>query len=71
MLGWTGDKMYNRELRRWADNHGYHLSSSGLWRLDTSEEGADNPIVSVAARSEQEVLQALGLPYWPPELRHH
>eukprot|EP00045_Choanoeca_perplexa_P001894 m.22235 g.22235 ORF g.22235 m.22235 type:complete len:546 (-) comp11220_c0_seq1:33-1670(-) len=72
LLGWTGNKMYNRELRRWADNHGYHLSSSGLWRLDTAaDDSADNPIISIPATSEVEVLQALGLPYWPPEQRNH
>jgi DNA polymerase/3'-5' exonuclease PolX len=76
LLGWTGNKMYNRELRRWADNHGFHLSSSGLWKLDTADDAgksgcADNPIVSVAACTEEEVLQALGLPYLAPGERHH
>ena len=66
LLGWTGDKMYNREIRRWADGKGYHLSSSGLWDLRQPDA-----LLSIPAATEREIIDVLKLPYLPPDLRNH
>ncbi|EDQ90173.1 uncharacterized protein MONBRDRAFT_7518 [Monosiga brevicollis MX1] len=64
VLGWTGNRMYNREIRRWADAHGFHLTAAGLWDL---EQGG----VFVPAESPTAIQRLLGLPTLSPEQRHH
>jgi DNA polymerase (family 10) len=59
MLYFTGSKAHNIELRRIAIDQGMSLSEYGLTR---GEE-------IVAARTEEEVYRALGMPWIPPELR--
>jgi DNA polymerase (family 10) len=59
----TGSKMHNVALRQRALKLGMTLSEYALLRLE------DNAIV--AAASEQEIYNALGLDYIPPELREN
>ena len=59
----TGSKMHNVALRQRAIKRGLTLSEYALLRLE------DNKIV--AAASEEEIYNALGLDYIPPELREN
>lgn len=59
----TGSKMHNVALRQRALKRGLTLSEYALLRLE------DNKIV--AAASEEEIYNALGLDYIPPELREN
>jgi DNA polymerase (family 10) len=59
----TGSKMHNVALRQRAIKRGMTLSEYALLRLE------DNAIV--AAASEEEIYNALGLDYIPPELREN
>ncbi|WP_263419670.1 DNA polymerase/3'-5' exonuclease PolX [Terriglobus albidus] len=59
----TGSKMHNVALRQRAIKMGYTLSEYVLARMD------DSSIVASAA--EQEIYNALGLDYIPPELREN
>ncbi len=63
MQYFTGSKMHNVSLRQRALKRGYTLSEYALARLD---DGA-----VVAAASEEEIYQALGLDWIPPELREN
>ena len=55
----TGSKEHNVRLRTYALSKGYKLSEYGLFRGKKR----------VACRTEEEVYQALGMPYIEPELR--
>jgi len=57
----TGSKDHNVALREMARRQGLKLSEYGLFRGE----------VVVAGRTEEEVHQALGLAYIPPELREN
>src|SRR5580704_12630613 len=59
----TGSKMHNVTLRQRALKRGYTLSEYALARL--------NDGTVVAAASEEEIYQALGLDWIPPELREN
>ncbi len=59
----TGSKMHSVALRQRALKQGLTLSEYALARLD------DNSIV--AAKSEEDIYNALGLDYIPPELREN
>jgi len=57
----TGSKQHNVRLRKMAQSKGLKLNEYGVFRE------ADQ--VRVAGTTEQEVYQAVGLPWIPPELR--
>ena len=57
----TGSKDHNVALRRMAQEKGLKLNEYGLFRGERS----------IAGRSEEEVYEALGLPWIPPELREN
>jgi DNA polymerase (family X) len=59
----TGSKMHNVSLRQRALKRGYTLSEYALARLD------DGTVI--AARSEEDIYQALGMDWIPPELREN
>jgi len=59
----TGSKMHNVSLRQRALKRGYTLSEYALARLD------DGTVV--AAASEEDIYQALGMDWIPPELREN
>ena len=55
----TGSKDHNVALRRLAQEKGLKLNEYGVFKDDRS----------IAGRTEEDVYDALGLPYIPPELR--
>ncbi len=55
----TGSKAHNVALRRIARHNGLKLNEYGLFRADRM----------IVARSEEEIYDALGLAYIPPEMR--
>jgi DNA polymerase (family 10) len=55
----TGSKLFNILMRSEAKNQGYKLNQYGLWH---GEE-------CLAGRTEEQIFQALGLPYHSPEER--
>jgi DNA polymerase (family 10) len=57
----TGSKSHNIALRDRAIDLGFKLNEYGLFRADTEER--------VAGRTEEEIYDALGLAWVPPELR--
>jgi len=59
----TGSKMHNVTLRQRALKRGYTLSEYALARLD------DGTVI--AARSEEDIYQALGMDWIAPELREN
>lgn len=61
LMYFTGSKDHNVELRKRAISQGYKLNEYGLF------SGEDQ----VAGGSEEEVYDALGLAYIPPELREN
>ncbi|KAJ3032407.1 hypothetical protein HDV00_007561 [Rhizophlyctis rosea] len=64
VVGWTGSKQFERGLRDWCKRgkKGYHFASHGLFDRRT------NKIVNV--KSEREVFEVLGLPWFEPEERN-
>ncbi|OGS41866.1 MAG: phosphotransferase [Euryarchaeota archaeon RBG_16_62_10] len=61
LLYFTGSKDHNIALRRAGVEMGFKLNEYGLFERDSGK--------LVAASTEEEVYQALGLPLIPPELR--
>lgn len=62
VLGWTGSRNFEKDIRRFAKYKGYKFDSSGLV---TREEGK-----LVETRQEEDVFRILGLAWMPPELRN-
>lgn len=63
MQYFTGSKPHNIALRDRAIQRGYKLNEYGLYRVD------DN--ARVAGEREEDIYEALGLQYVPPELREN
>lgn len=61
MLYFTGSKEHNIVIRSRAQKMGMTLNEYGLYKVDSN--------ALVASRTEEEIYQALGLPWIPPELR--
>ncbi|MDZ7708432.1 MAG: DNA polymerase/3'-5' exonuclease PolX [Trueperaceae bacterium] len=61
LLYFTGSKAHNVRLRRRANERDATLNEYGLWTADGGER--------IAGADEEEVYEALGLPWIPPELR--
>ncbi|TDH02412.1 hypothetical protein EPR50_G00172460 [Perca flavescens] len=63
LLGWTGSKLFERELRRWAGHEkAMSLSSHALY---DNKQGR-----YLRATSEEEIFTHLGLEYIPPSERN-
>ena len=62
VLGWTGSLTFERDLRLWSKSKGFNFSFDGLTNL--AEE------CLVETKSEQDVFDALGLEWVPPEWRN-
>lgn len=65
LLYFTGNKDHNIELRKIAIRKGLKLNEYGLFRRDKERE------IKIAGATEEEVYQALGLPYIVPEIREN
>jgi DNA polymerase (family 10) len=63
MQYFTGSKAHNIALRDRAIGLGFKLNEYGLFRIDTDER--------VAGTTEEEIYEALGLAWVPPELREN
>ena len=61
LLHYTGPRDYNISLRIRANRRGWHLCQHGLTDRDTGR--------LIAGRTEDEVLQALDMPWLPPAMR--
>ena len=61
LLHWTGSKAHSIKLRQRALDRGLRLNEYGLFRLDDG--------TPLAARTEAELYEALGLAWIPPEWR--
>jgi DNA polymerase (family 10) len=57
----TGSKAHNVKIRQIAIKKGFKLSEWGLFASETGK--------TIAARTEEDVYEALGLPWIPPTLR--
>lgn len=63
LLGWTGSKLFERELRRWAGHEkSMSLSSHALYHSKQCRY--------LRATSEEEIFAHLGLDYIPPSARN-
>lgn len=62
----TGSKEHNIVMRQRAIERGLRLNEYGLFR---SKEETRDPALRVACRTEEEIFEALGLDFIPPELR--
>jgi DNA polymerase (family 10) len=62
----TGSKEHNIVMRQRAIQRGLRLNEYGLFR---SNEETRDPHLRVVCRTEEEILDQLGLAYIPPELR--
>ncbi|KAK0486162.1 DNA polymerase mu [Armillaria novae-zelandiae] len=62
VVGWTGSKMFERDLRLWAKERGFKFDSSGIVRRQDSHPYFPN--------SEAEVFELLGLPWIEPTMRN-
>jgi DNA polymerase/3'-5' exonuclease PolX len=63
LLQWTGSGLFVRELHKLANARGFHLGPTGLW-VGTGPHGQ-----RVSCTDEEEIFEALGLPYRPPNKR--
>nr|XP_022339893.1 DNA nucleotidylexotransferase-like isoform X2 [Crassostrea virginica] len=63
LVGWTGSKQFNRDIRTYAKRtHNYAMTSHGLYDLKERK--------ALPAKSEKEIFDILGVPYFPPEERN-
>ena len=71
LLYFTGSKEHNVRLRERAQRQGMRLNEYGLFPEEPGTEGSPQSrgVRPVAARTEEEVYEALGLWLIPPELR--
>jgi DNA polymerase (family 10) len=71
LLYFTGSREHNVRLRERAQRAGMRLNEYGLFREEPGAHGApqERGATPIAARTEEEVYAALGLPWIPPELR--
>lgn len=64
LVYFTGSKLHNIDLRERAQERGWTLNEYGLFEETGGEKGR-----LIAGRTEEEVYEALGLAWIPPELR--
>jgi len=67
----TGSKEHNVRFRKRAVARGIRVSEYGVFRTDSNAEEPSDPLAGeyLAGREEEDVYEALGLPWIPPELR--
>jgi len=62
VVGWTGSKQFERDIRLWAKERGLKFDSGGITQRNNSK--------TLVAFSEREVFDILGLPWIPPTMRN-
>lgn len=68
LMYFTGSKEHNVKLREIAISQNLHLNEYGLF-AGTDERPQDRGETPVAAVTEEDIYDALGMPYVPPEMR--
>ncbi|WVF71352.1 hypothetical protein IAT40_006156 [Kwoniella sp. CBS 6097] len=62
VLSWSGSMMFERDLKRYAENHRGYKFRAGLIKISTGDE--------INLETEREIFDFLGLRFVPPELRN-
>jgi DNA polymerase IV len=72
LIYFTGNDVFNRSLRLLASKKGMGLNQRGLFKDTLRGPGRIKLTrgTCVASESEEEIFQALGVPWRPPELRN-
>ncbi|CAG8539243.1 679_t:CDS:10 [Ambispora leptoticha] len=65
LLAYTGNDIFNRSMRLLARKKGMHLNQHGLYTnvIRDAKDEKYNEGILVAQRTEQEIFEALGVPY--------
>jgi DNA polymerase mu len=61
VLSWSGSMMFERDLRRYAEERGLKFRA-GLQEIQTGKE--------ITLETEREIFEHLGLPFVPPVFRN-
>ncbi|KAL8737305.1 MAG: hypothetical protein Q9181_001796 [Wetmoreana brouardii] len=71
LIYFTGNDIFNRNIRLLARKKGYRLNQRGLWRdvFRGKGGGRDTKGTLVEGRSERRVFELLGVPWRPPSHR--
>ncbi|KAJ3336917.1 hypothetical protein HDU93_001985 [Gonapodya sp. JEL0774] len=71
LMHWTGNDIFNRSIRLLARKNGMNLSQKGLFTDVTRGVGGvkTNTGIRIAGQTEEEIFDALGVPYRKPEER--
>jgi DNA polymerase/3'-5' exonuclease PolX len=64
LLGYTGGRKFNIEMRKLAKTKGYTLTSNGIYTLKNDEKD-----ILVEVSTEKDIFTLLGLKYIPPDQR--
>ncbi|MFN7022212.1 MAG: DNA polymerase/3'-5' exonuclease PolX [Phycisphaerales bacterium] len=67
----TGSKDHNVAVRQLALDKGLTLNDYGLYEDDGKPEPHKRGLKPVASRTEEDIFEALGLPFIPPEIREN
>nr|XP_019011154.1 DNA polymerase mu subunit [Kwoniella pini CBS 10737]OCF49935.1 DNA polymerase mu subunit [Kwoniella pini CBS 10737] len=62
VLSWSGSMMFERDLKRYAENVRRYKFRAGLIEMSTGDE--------INLETEREIFEFLGLKYVPPEMRN-
>ncbi len=65
----TGSKEHNVRIRSLAQRKGLRVNEYGVFKVDDGGNGNPRSGTRVGGECEEEVFQAVGLPWIPPELR--
>jgi DNA polymerase/3'-5' exonuclease PolX len=67
MLYFTGSDHFNRSMRLYARNHGFHLSDKGLYRAVLDHQNQSITLGKmIPCTTEKEIFEQLGLQYKDP-----
>ncbi|KAI8825786.1 uncharacterized protein EV422DRAFT_140737 [Fimicolochytrium jonesii] len=72
LLHWTGNDIFNRSIRLLASTKGMRLSQHGLYAnvIRGPKRSKITDGTRIASKTEEEIFEALGVPYHPPEERN-
>ncbi|KAI7999097.1 DNA polymerase lambda [Camellia lanceoleosa] len=72
LIAWTGNDVLNRRLRLLAESKGYRLDDTGLFPAtqSSSSKRGTRAITSLRFKTEREVFDFLGFPWFEPHERN-
>lgn len=72
LIAWTGNDVLNRRLRLLAESKGYRLDDTGLFPAtqSSSSKRGTRAITSLRFKTEKEVFDFLGFPWFEPHERN-